>query len=107
MLDALKRLGAHELPVRYGATEVTLEYRIFRSLMERCQDNGYLPGTENTFEGVSLSHDPDGLAWVSLRQNDDRLVMTTFDLNTLDCIMVACTDLGWLSMIMMLYTPSD
>lgn len=83
---------------------------MFGALLSRCRDNGYAPGEENEFEGVILAHDAAEAtigAWVSLRQNDHRLVMSLLSPQDDDVVLVACTSKDWLSFMMMYYTPND
>lgn len=110
MLEILKRLNAENLDVRYCVTRISLEHRMFGALLTRCSDNGYAPGEDNEFEGVVLAHDPSddaGLSWVSLKQNDHRLVMSHLVPNDTEHVLVACTSQDWLSFMMMCYTPHD
>jgi hypothetical protein len=105
MLQILDRLGARDLPVQYVATDVTLEIKMYRSLLQTCMDNGFNPAVESMFDGMLLSHESEPTAWVTLRQDEERLVMVNFAQANGDCVWVACTNRDWLHFIMLLFTP--
>ena len=111
--DILSAHGVAHLGMRYAATLVSLEGRMFTDLIAVCQAS-VQPGVvldadqvvEVEDEGLLLDFDRDQGLWLRVRQDGNPDYMFAVrDPTAPDAVWFCCTSRDWMSFIVMLHRP--